>query len=147
MFIAFFPSLLAYIAASVVFALDTAPAKRTDSLPDFVLEYAPWSYLHSDEQYWPTDVATPLPKLIPEVNFTAIGASPTLQSLSTLASNVYLTAVQDVVTHDTEFFTSTVGKPQDGISSAPATIIAVQKPGGITDAFYFYFYAFNYGST
>lgn len=138
------PSLLVYIMALVVVVV---PAKRTDSFPDFVLKYAPLSYLHSDEQYWPTDVAAHLPKVIPEVNFTPVGWSPTLQTLSIFASNVYLTATDDVVAHDTEFFRSTVGKPQNQVSAAPVTIIVVEKPGGITDAFYFYFYSFNYGST
>ena len=146
MFTLIVPSLLAYITALVA-VVGAVSTKRSESFPDFVLKYAPWSYLHSDEQYWPTDVAVPLPKLIPEVNFTAIGGSPTLQTLSTLASNVYLTAIDDVVAHDTEFFRSTVGKPQNGVSAAPATIIVAEKPGGITDAFYFYFYSFNYGST
>lgn len=141
-----FTVLLAYITALVV-VVDAVPAKRIDSFPDFVIQYAPLSYLHSDEQYWPTDVAVHLPKVIPEVNFTAIGGPPTLQTLSTFANDVYLTAIDDVVAHDTEFFRSTAGKPQNKVSAAPATIIVVEKPGGIIDAFYFYFYSFNYGST
>ena len=149
MFTVLVPPLLACVAALVVVVVDAdaVPAKRTDSLPDFVLKFAPFSYLHSDEQYWPSDVAVHLPKVIQEVNFTAVGGPPTLQTLSTLASNVYLTAIDDVIAHDTEFFRSTVGKPQNGVSVAPVTIIVAEKPGGITDAFYFYFYSFNYGST
>jgi hypothetical protein len=145
MFIALTSSLLVYLTALVV-AVDAVPTKRTDSLPDFVLKYAPLSYLHSCEQYWPSDVAAHLPKVIPEINFTAVGGSPTLQTLSTLANNVYLTATDDVLAHDSAFFKSDVGKPADGASAAPATIIVVEKPGGITDAFYFYFYSFNYGT-
>lgn len=139
-------SLLACLMV-VVTVVGAVPFKRANSFPDFILKYAPLSYLYSGEQYWPSDVAFPLPKVIPEVNFAAIGGSPTLQNLSSLASNVYLTAVEDVVAHDTEFFRSTAGIPKDGVSAAPATIIAVGKPGGITDAFFFYFYSFNYGST
>jgi len=137
-------SLLVCLAALV--AVDAAPVKRDGSLPDFVLKYAPLSYLHSSEQYWPSDIAAHLPKVIPQVNFKPVGGTPTIQTLSTLGNNVYLTAVEDVLTHDTEFFESTVGKPADGLSAAPATIIAVEKPGGITDAFYFYFYSWNYGN-
>lgn len=147
MLIVLAPSLLACIAVLAVVVDAARPTKRTDNLPDFVLKYAPFSYLYSDEQYWPSDVAAHLPKVVPEVNFTAIGGSPTLQTLSTFASDVYLTALDDVLAHDTEFFRSVVGKPQNGVSAAPATIIAVEKPGGITDAFYFYFYSFNLGST
>ena len=136
-------SLLVCLAALVV--VDAVPVKRDGSLPDFVLKYAPLSYLHSSEQYWPTDIAAHLPKVIPQVDFKPVGGTPTLQTLSTLGSNVYLTAVDDVLAHDTEFFQSTVGKPSDGLSAAPATIIVVEKAGGITDAFYFYFYSWNNG--
>lgn len=138
--------LLVYTAA-LVSVVGAVPSKRTDSFPDFVLKYAPLSYLHSDEQYWPSDVAAHLLKVIPEVNFAAVGGAPTLQTLSTFANNVYLTAIDDVLTHSSAFFTSIVGKPVDNVSAAPATIIVVEKPGGITDAFYFYFYSFNYGNT
>ncbi|KAF9647656.1 hypothetical protein BDM02DRAFT_3156054 [Thelephora ganbajun] len=137
-------SILAYLTALVV--VDAAPIKRDGNLPDFVLKYAPLTYLHTDEQYWPSDVAIHLLKVIPEVDFKPVGGSPTLQTLSTFANNVDLTAIDDVLAHDTEFFRSTVGKPVDGVSIAPATIIVVEKPGGITDAFYFYFYGFNLGN-
>jgi hypothetical protein len=137
----FVSSLLVYLAVLVA-VVDAFPV---ESFPEFVVKYAPLSYLHSDEQYWPTDVAVLLPGVIPEVNFTVVGVSPTLQTLSALPSNVYLTAVDDVVAHDTEFFRSTVGKPVNTVSTAPATIITVKKPGGVVDAFYFYFYSFNYG--
>lgn len=137
-------SLLVCLAALVV--VDTAPVKRDGNLPDFVLRYAPLTYLHSSEQYWPSDIAAHLPKVIPQVNYEPVGGAPTLQSLSTLGNDVYLTAVDDVLAHDTEFFKSTVGKPTDGLSGAPATIVAVEKPGGIVDAFYFYFFSWNYGN-
>jgi len=138
-------SLLVCLATLV--AVGAVPVKRADSFPDFVLKYAPLSYLHSSEQYWPTDIAVHLPKVIPQVNFKPVGGTPTLQSLSTLANDAYLTAVGDVLAHNTEFFKSTVGKPENGASAAPATIIVVEKPEGITDAFYFYFYSWNYGNT
>lgn len=140
-------SLLVCLATLV--AVDAIPVKRADSFPDFVLRYAPLSHLHSSEQYWPADVAVHLPKVVPEVNFKSIGGTPTMQSLSTLPNNAYLTAIEseNVLTHDTEFFESTVGIPVDGLSAAPATIIAVEKPGGIVDAFYFYFFSWNQGNT
>jgi hypothetical protein len=137
-------SLLVFLAALV--AVDAVPVKRDGNFPDFVLKYAPLSYLHSSEQYWPSDIAAHLPKVIPQTNFQPVGGTPTLQTLSTLGSNVYLTAVEDVLAHNTEFFKSTVGKPTDGLSAAPATIILVEKPGGIIDAFYFYFFSWNYGN-
>jgi len=136
----------ALVCLMTLVTVDATPVKRTGSLPDFVLKYAPLSYLHSSEQYWPTDVRDHLPKVIPEVNFTVVGGTPTLETLSSLSNQVYLTATEDVLAHNTEFFTSVTGKPSSsGDSAAPATIIAVQKAGGIVDAFYCYFYSFNYG--
>ena len=124
---------------------DAAPAK---CLPDFVREYAPLSHLHTTEKYWPSNVGPYLTGVIPEVNFKPVGGTPTLQNVSTLANNVSLTATGDVLAHNTEFFTSTSGKPtSSGASAAPGTIIAVEKPGGIVDAFYFYFYSWNEGNT
>lgn len=136
-------SLLVSLAALVV--VDAVPVKRGGSFPDFVLTYAPLSHLHSSEAYWPSDVAAHLPKLIPQVNFKPVGGTPTLETLSALGNNVYLTSVLDILTHDDPYFTSDVGKPVNEASAAPATIIVVNKPGGIVDAFYFYFYSWNEG--
>jgi hypothetical protein len=137
------PLFLVWISALVV--IDAAHVKR-DSFPSFVLDYAPFSYLHPDEQYWPSDITTFLGKVIPQVDFKPIDGTSTLQNLSTLANNVYLTAVDNILTYNTEFFKSTVGVPTGGVSAAPATIIVAEKPGGITDAFYFYFFSWNLGN-
>ena len=128
-------------------AVDAAPAKRTGGFPDFVITYAPLSYLHSSEQYWPSDVASHLTKVTPQIDFKTVGPTPTLQTLSSLTNNVSLTANDNILKHNTPFFTSVNGKPADsGLSGAPGTIIVVEKSGGIVDAFYFYFYSWNYGN-
>lgn len=132
--------------ALLVVAAGGVPATRTVNFPDFVLKYAPLSYLYSKEQYWPADIANHVLRVIPEVNFAAVSGPPTLQTLGNFANNVYLTAIDDVLAHKTPFFTSIIGKPVDGVSTAPATIIVVEKPGGIIDAFYFFFYSFNLGN-
>jgi len=134
------------VCLTALVAVDAFPVKRACGIPDFVLKYAPLSYLHSSEQYWPSDIAAFLPRVIPQVDFKTVGETPTLQTLSTLASNVALTSVEDILLHNTEFFKSTVGKPENGVSGAPGTIIVVEKPGGITDAFHFGFFAWNYGN-
>jgi len=128
-------------------AVDAAPAKRAGNLPDFVLKYAPLSYLHSSEQYWPSDIKTHMTKVIPQVNFKPVGGTPTVGTLSTLSNDVSLTATDNLLVPDkSAFFTSTYGKPVNNVSGAPGTIIAVEKAGGIVDAFYFYFYSWNYGN-
>ena len=127
-------------------AVDAAPAKRTGGFPDFVTKYAPLAYLHSGEKYWPSDVKAHLAKVTPEINFKAVGPTPTLQTLSSLSNDVSLTVNDNILKHNTPFFTSEVGKPVSDLSAAPGTIIVVEKPGGIVDAFYFYFYSWNYGN-
>ena len=140
------PSVLVCLTALVV---DAAPAKGSCGFPNFVYKYAPLSHLHSNEQYWPSDVKLHLTKVIPEINFKPVGGTPTLQTLSTLSKDVSLTATkEDLLAHNTSFFRSTYGKPTDsGYSAAPGTIIVVDKGGGIIDAFYFYFYSWNSGNT
>ena len=137
--------ILVYLMALV--AVDAAPAKRSGGFPDFVTKYAPFAYLHSSEQYWPSDVKSHLEGVIPEINFKAVGPSPTLQTLSSLPNNVSLTAKDSILKHNTAFYTTIYGKPDgSGLSGAPGTIIVVEKSGGIVDAFYFYFYSYNLGN-
>lgn len=138
--------ILIYLATLIVVA-NAAPANLTGSFPDFVLKYAPVAYLYSKEAYWPSDIATHLLKVIPQIKFAPVAGIQTLQTLSNLGNNVYLTATDDALAHKSPFFTSIIGKPVDGLSIAPATIIVVEKAGGITDAFYFYFYSFNFGNS
>jgi hypothetical protein len=134
------------VCLSALVVLDAAHVKG-DSFPSFVLKYAPLSYLHPDEKYWPSDITTFLRQVVPQADFGTVNGTSTLRTLSTLADNVYLTAIDDIVAHDTEFFTSTVGVPTtSGFSAAPATIIVVEKPKGVTDAFYFYFFSWNLGN-
>src|SRR5882757_9542217 len=97
----------ALVCLTALVAVDAVPVKRTGSLPDFVLKYAPLSYLHSSEQYWPSDVTTHLSKVIPQINFKAVGPTPTLQTLSTLSNDVSLTANDDILAHNTPWYTST----------------------------------------
>ncbi|OBZ79233.1 putative vacuolar protein sorting-associated protein TDA6 [Grifola frondosa] len=68
------------------------------------------------------------------------------QTISSLSNVVFLTSKDDVLTQPA-WMTSANNKPDSrGHSSAPATIICVEKEGGILDAFFFYFYSFNSGS-
>ncbi|OCH85733.1 hypothetical protein OBBRIDRAFT_739396 [Obba rivulosa] len=122
---------------------------KRDPIPDFVLEKAPLSHLWSQESWWPSDVAVHLTHVEPQVNFTAVTTAVTFENISTLPSSVFLTAVpSDAVLTQPSWLTSADNTPEaNGVSGAPATIICVEKPGGIIDAFYFYFYSFNAGGT
>jgi hypothetical protein len=115
---------------------------RTNSHPP-----APLVYLHSEEKYYPTDLQSFLNNVTPQVNFTTVaGPTPlTLSNLDQLGSNVYLTSKDDV-TKDPTWIKGT--KPDSSGATANAVTAAVivnDKGNGVVDAFYMYFYAYNYG--
>ncbi|KAH8645823.1 hypothetical protein BX600DRAFT_390956 [Xylariales sp. PMI_506] len=120
---------------------------RREALPDYAITYAPWSYLYSGESYFPSDVATHLENIIPEVNYVSLAAagSVTVDNVNQYNSSVYLTA-DDTPSTNPAWILSDYGKPDSsGYSGAPGTIIAVEKNSTTTDVFYFYFYSYNYG--
>lgn len=71
-----------------------------------------------------------------------------MANVATYGSDVYLTSLDDQSNSGSiDWLQSVYGKPDStGLSaSAPATIIAVEKDGGVVDAFYMYFYSYNFG--
>lgn len=145
------PSLRQVCSLCAVFGLAAAaPATRVQrraTLPDYAITYAPWTYLYSGEAYFPSDITTHLANVIPQVNYTTLGAraSVALSTLNTYNSSVYLTAA-DTPSNNPAWITSGYGKPDsNGVSAAPGTIIAVQKNATTVDVFYFHFYSYNYG--
>ncbi|KAF2807622.1 uncharacterized protein BDZ99DRAFT_391235 [Mytilinidion resinicola] len=56
-------------------------------VPQYVLEYAPYVYLYSGEQFWPSDIAEHLIHTTPHLNYTPLQAKsdhPTLTNLDEL---------------------------------------------------------------
>ena len=74
--------------------------------PKYIFDYAPYVYLHEDEQFWPGDMGEHLLHITPELNFTPIEksklqAAPNLTNLDQLNAfergrNVFLTSNDDV---------------------------------------------------
>lgn len=95
---------------------------------------------------------------IPYLNYSPIASSNSHQTLTDLNTlnqyglSVYLTS-EDDPSNPPEWLRGdhnkpiAAGNPSLGLSTAPGIIIWVSKPGGIIDAFYFYFYSFNLGNT
>ncbi|KAI0654472.1 hypothetical protein C8Q70DRAFT_1058397 [Cubamyces menziesii] len=144
-------ALLLALATSSAWASPTAftPGRlgKRAPVPSFVLQNAPVSHLWSQEGWWPSDVAEHVKHMVPEVDFAAVAPAVTLQNISSLGSDVFLTSIDDVSkATQPAWVTSDVGKPDaSGLSAAPATIVLVEKDGGILDAFFFYFYSFDHG--
>jgi hypothetical protein len=105
-------------------------------------------YLHSDDEYMPTDLKVFLDNTTPRVNFNEVSGPSkplTRDNLHEMGPDVYLTSNDDV-TKDPEWIKGT--KPDSNGKTNGATTAAVvvyDKGNGNVDAFYFYFYAYNYG--
>ncbi|KAI9743060.1 MAG: Vacuolar protein sorting-associated protein 62 [Claussenomyces sp. TS43310] len=141
--------LWATLSLPVVYASPLTPKgikAGNSSIPAYALTYAPYSHLYSKEQWWPSDVATHVQHVTPEVNFTAVAENVTLEDLNTFNSSVYLTS-KDNTEDSPAWLLSAFNTPDNvtGYSSAPATIIVAEKDDGIVDVFYFYFYSYNEG--
>ena len=133
---------LACLLGAVPSKVSAAPVAT--ALPSYVLQFAPLSHLFSNESYFPADVASHLTHVQPEVNMSATASSVAFSTIGSLGGDVYLTSKDDI--EDLPPWLNGVKPDSTGLTSAPATIIAVQKPGGIVDAFYFYFYSYDHAT-
>lgn len=132
-------------AVSAAPAAGTSPIKaKRDIVPDYAITYAPYSYLYSGEAWWPSDIATHVQHVTPEVDYVAVASNVTLEDLDTFAADVYLTSDDNV--EDNPTWLLGVEPDSAGYTSAPATIIVVDKTDFV-DVFYFYFYSYNHGLT
>jgi hypothetical protein len=126
------------------------PRATTTPIPSYALKYAPYAYLSPNETYWPSDISTHIQHVFPAINYTQVASSVTLENVATYPSSTFLTSKDNTTNQNapTEaWLFSNYGKPSSsGLSAAPATIIAVTKPGGIVDVFYFMFYSYNFGN-
>lgn len=121
------------------------PIRRdTQAVPSFVLQYAPLSYLHSQEKYWPADIADHLTHVTPQQDNKNVADSVDFSSIGSLGSDVYLTSKDDVGSHPA--WLGGIPTDSSGFTDAPATIIVANKADGVTDAFYFYFYSYDHAT-
>ena len=109
---------------------------------------APVVYLQSTDPYFPTDLTVFLEHTTPRVNFTEVpGPSKplTLDNVNQDADTVFLTSNDDV-TQNPNWIKGTkpdaTGKTNGATTAA---IIVNDKGNGNVDAFYMYFYAYNWG--
>jgi hypothetical protein len=115
---------------------------------------APLVWLYSKEQYLPSDIGAQLVNTTPKQNrnnLTSIPSPLNLDNLDQLnrfganGTDIYLQSNQDAA-KDPKWLYGVLpdadGKAQ-GVTSN--VIITVDKGKGVVDAFYFYFFAFNWG--
>lgn len=129
-----------------------AKAAVPSGVPSFVTQYAPMVYLDSTEPYFPSDIGAQLQHTIPEINFTAVKGAPnplTLDNVNQLnnlgGDNVYLTSKDNIQTNPQWLYgvkPDANGKTNGAVSCA---VIVNDHGKGLVDAFYMYFYAYNWG--
>jgi hypothetical protein len=106
-------------------------------------------YLFSKDPYRPSDIGAQVANTQPEVNFQVVsGGQYNLSNLDQLNSlggqNVCLTSKVDITTNPTWLKGVTpdsTGKTNGAVSCA---IITTDHGNGLVDAFYMYFYAYNW---
>ncbi|KAF1834183.1 hypothetical protein BDW02DRAFT_579811 [Decorospora gaudefroyi] len=144
---------LVIVAACATSLVRSAPLTLEErqapaGVPDYVLKYAPIVYLHSDDEYCPTDLQTFLNHVTPRVDFNQVSgpSNPlTTSNLDQMGSDVWLTSNDDV-TKNPQWIKGTKPDAKGKTNGATtAAIIVNDKGNGNVDAFYMYFYAYNYG--
>ncbi|KAF1973319.1 hypothetical protein BU23DRAFT_135373, partial [Bimuria novae-zelandiae CBS 107.79] len=125
------------------------------AVPQYVLDHAPLVYLFSTDPYRPSSFAATLANTRPQIGFkdVSVPASPlTLDNLDQLNSvgakggeDVYLASIVDVTTSPA--WLNGIQPDANGGTGGKTTcaIIVVDKGKDAVDAFYIYFWAFNWG--
>ena len=142
-------ALLALPALLLSLSVAASPLRlqKREPVPAFVLQNAPLLHLAANEEFGLSDVAVHIQHVVPRVNYASVAPSVTLQTLSSFGPEVFLTSKDDVTdSPKADWLRSQYGKPDaNGLSGAPATIVLVNKPNGVLDAFFFSFFSFNDG--
>lgn len=156
----FFPFIMARnmlqsVLTFSAYALSAPLARRAapSGVPSYVTKYAPIVYLYSTDPYRPSDISAQLTNTQPEINYTAITPSTSPLTLDNLnsslssydGSDIYLTSTSDITTNPA--WLNGVAPNSDGetVGAVSCAIIVNDHGSGLVDAFYMYFYAFNYG--
>ncbi|EXJ54022.1 hypothetical protein A1O7_09359 [Cladophialophora yegresii CBS 114405] len=127
-------------------------------IAQYAVDYAPLIWLHSDDQYMPSDIKEHVLRTAPRIDFQRIADGPLRLDLDNLSSlngygkngtNVFLTAVEDVTTFPGWVLGETPDEDGALHNSTACAVVAVQHeiPGKqtVVDVFYFYFYSWNEG--
>jgi len=143
----------------------TAPVASLDTqsaipagVPDYVVNYAPLVYLHSQDNSLPSDIGAQLQHTVPKIGLNSLPSNATLPPLTldnlqvlnqygTAGSNVYMTSKDDASKFPQVPWLNGVAPDADGKvpDAKTCAVIVVDKGNGMVDAFYVMFWAFNWG--
>ncbi|KAF2452432.1 hypothetical protein BDY21DRAFT_172151 [Lineolata rhizophorae] len=142
--------------AAAVAAPTTFNKRAPSGVPQYVVDYAPLVWLDDRDVYRPSDIAAQVDHTTPKVDRNPISGYPqplTLSNLDALNSygdggeNVYLTSNDDVTTVPDWLTGAQPNAEGETEGAKTAVVITVDHGGGKLDAFYMYFWAFNWGGT
>jgi hypothetical protein len=140
---------LARNQTSKLFQSDDDPSLR--EIPQYILDYAPYCWLYSEEEYWPGLMEEHLEHTTPFIDYDPVPKeyqNPDLHNLDRLneigGRNIYLTSKDDPDSYP-YWIGGQDNIPQGSKSKAPIILIVVDK-GSYVDAFWFFFYSFNLGN-
>ena len=128
--------------------------------PQYAIDHAPLIWLHSDDPYLPSDLATHLLHTSPRINFDHITDPLPLLDLDNLSllnkygnkgTEVFLTAVEDISTFPDWVLGETPDDDGALHNSTACAVVAVEhriptQTDTVLDVFYFYFYSWNEGA-
>ncbi|KAL6703634.1 hypothetical protein ACN47E_009494 [Coniothyrium glycines] len=135
----------------------TERAKMMRNVPQYVIDHAPLLHLYGDDEYRPSSIAQHIENTHAEVDFqrvcmVATGAPPLLSlsrldRLNPLGTSVYLTSNQDITAKPMPEFLLGLNPDVDGkiADAITGVVVVVEKGNGVVDAFYFYFFSYNWG--
>lgn len=140
--------------------------KKLDKIPQYIIDNCPLVHLYSEERYWPSDITDYVKhfhlrdsndELVElkdgEVNLTCLSslreqyeyAFKNSSSKTIRSEDLYMTSNEDFSRNPSWLIGS---QPEYGtglLKDAPAILLIVDKGNGWVDAFWFYFYPFNWG--
>jgi hypothetical protein len=123
--------------------------EKLREIPQFVLDYAPYCWLYSAEDYWPSRMEEHIEHTTPFQDYDPLDDQVDINNLEVLNKygykRVFLTSDDDPESYP-EWMGSRANIPDNsGYTPAPAILIVVDK-GAYVDAFWFFWYSFNLGN-
>jgi hypothetical protein len=128
-------------------------SRRTESVPQYVLDFAPVVYVDQEDEFFPSDIGVHLASSrVVDENFTAIEGAPsplTLDNLDSLnalgGEDVYLASNEGIVALPDYFRGTRPAEDGSTPGAVASVIITVAKDNDTLDAFYGSFWSYNEG--
>ncbi|KAJ4865595.1 vacuolar protein sorting-associated protein 62 domain-containing protein [Trichoderma breve] len=130
-------------------------AESSRIVPDYVTQYAPLVWLHSDDPFRPADLLQHIRHTTPATNQSSIPNLPKLDldnlallnDVDTKGGRIALTSNDDITGLPAWLYGSLPDESGRIANATPCVVILVEKSARDVDAFFFYFYSYDRGDT